>query len=685
MKKMFFPSIKNHYKEVLILSFAPLLLLFRWRRINEQDFFSLLRPLRLLILVVVVGLFAFVFVPQGQHAMMTLRNLNGNFYQILATVLSSMYWSFQLYYGSKMLLKLARIRHDMGKEVRLYIYMHNMPIIFGSLPYLIVLTGLICANGLRTKTDWLLAITLIVFNVGTTTFHYSQMIAEKLYGRRRNWKSVYLRTAIREELNNKDFSPVLRRRFYGLIATFALVFSVFTYLSIYGIAILQLMGPAAILITGLSAWVAIATVLAVVNNHIFRFAGIFVVFLFVLSSYFNDNHNINTLDEPISETRPDVLTHFENWKKARQKGLSKQKTYPVFIVAVEGGGSRSAYWSGSLLSAFCDTLPDLGDHFFALSGVSGGSLGSSVFTLIRRMEVMKEGEMSKLAYTQNILKKDFLSPLTASLIFPDFSQRFIPFKIPIFDRAKALERTWQDAFKRAMHNGHTESPFEISLKHFWADDTTYRVPSLFLNCTVVNSGKRAVISNLRLNATDFDDVVALNDTIGKSISLSTAVSLSSRFPYITPSGSIQKPNGKHWGSIVDGGYFDNSGILTALEIMAIIKKSNDKSKDKIVFEPYLIIISNYMEYFDGGLYNELNEPIKTVINRTFGGSIGYARARVKKEIKPDHIIELSLNATQQEVPLGWYLSKSALNVMDYRLNVALNANYSLFNRLIHSK
>ena len=161
--------------------------------------------------------------------------------------------------------------------------------------------------------------------------------------------------------------------------------------------------------------------------------------------------------------------------------------------------------------------------------------------------------------------------------------------------------------------------------------------------------------------------------------------MSARFPYITPSGSIQKPNGKHWGSIVDGGYFDNSGILTALEIMAIIKKSNDKSKDKIVFEPYLIIISNYMEYFDGGLYNELNEPIKTVINRTFGGSIGYARARVKKEIKPDHIIELSLNATQQEVPLGWYLSKSALNVMDYRLNVALNANYSLFNRLIHSK
>jgi hypothetical protein len=41
---------------------------------------------------------------------------------------------------------------------------------------------------------------------------------------------------------------------------------------------------------------------------------------------------------------------------------------------------------------------------------------------------------------------DFLSPLLAALLFPDFMQHFLPFPIPPFDRARALEasieKTW---------------------------------------------------------------------------------------------------------------------------------------------------------------------------------------------------------------------------------------------------
>lgn len=290
--------------------------------------------------------------------------------------------------------------------------------------------------------------------------------------------------------------------------------------------------------------------------------------------------------------------------------------------------------------------------------------------------------MKKLPYTQDALKKDFLSPLTASLIFPDFLQRFIPFKIPAFDRAKALEHSWENAFELAMHSDHIENPLQITLTHFWSDDSLYQIPSLFLNCTVVNTGQRAIISNLKLNYHDFDDVIDLNEVIGKSISLSTAMSLSARFPYITPSAYIQRPDGSYWGSIADGAYFDNSGILTALEIIDIINKVNKQSNDNVYFEPHLIVISNYVEYYDSNKYNELNEPLLTVLNRTFGGAIGYARARVHREMNPNNIVELSLNTPSAQVPLGWYLSEPSIDVMNKRIQVVLNQQYAHFKRLV---
>ena len=676
----FITHIKTRYKEILWLAFALITVPFQFRKINGQDVFDILRPLWLLLLVVVVGFCAFVLVPQGQHAMKVLHNVKGNWVQPLIIGISLLYWSFQLYNASRMVLKVTNIRYDEGKEVRLYIYLNNIPVVLGTLPFWIILLGYWAANGLHTKTDWLLTFVFLILNVVMVSFHLKDTCNENYCELPTNWRSSYFRRLVREELSDKKFSPNMRWWFRFLMSTFIVLFVIFTYLSIFGIEILQFIGPIAIVITGLAAWVAVAAVVAVVNIYIYRFASFFIFGLFIFSSYFNNNHAITTLNEPLAE-RLDVATHFKNWQQARLKTGLKSKKYPVFIVAAEGGGSRAAYWTGSLLAALCDTFPEFSQHIFAISSVSGSSLGSGVFSLIRRSEVMENHEMQKLPYTQNALKKDFLSPLTASMIFPDLFQRFVPFKINAFDRAKALERSWENAFERAMGSSHAENPLRISLAHFWLEDSLYRMPSLFMNCTVVNTGKRAIISNLKLNPDDFDDVIALNDTIGKAIALSTAMSLSARFPYITPSGVIQKPDGTYWGSVVDGGYFDNSGILTALEIMNIINKTNQKTKHKIEFEPHLIIISNYEEFRDTNRYNELNEPLIAVLNRTFGGSVGYARARVKREMKPQNIIEFPLNANQVDVPLGWYLSESSVGVMDYRVKVVMDKNYAYFKQL----
>jgi hypothetical protein len=89
--------------------------------------------------------------------------------------------------------------------------------------------------------------------------------------------------------------------------------------------------------------------------------------LLFYSSFYNNNHAISVSDTPVLPT-VEVADHYRAWQKARlpKDKKTKPKPYPVFVISIEGGGSRSAYWSGSMLGALCDTIPELANHFFGI-------------------------------------------------------------------------------------------------------------------------------------------------------------------------------------------------------------------------------------------------------------------------------------------------------------------------------
>jgi hypothetical protein len=58
---------------------------------------------------------------------------------------------------------------------------------------------------------------------------------------------------------------------------------------------------------------------------------------------------------------------------------------------------------------------------------------------------------------------------------------------------------------------------------------------------------------------------------GTDIRRSTAAVLSARFPYVTPSGSFPQCDGEGRVSVVDGGYVDNTGALTAVDLYQQVK------------------------------------------------------------------------------------------------------------------
>jgi hypothetical protein len=71
-----------------------------------------------------------------------------------------------------------------------------------------------------------------------------------------------------------------------------------------------------------------------------------------------------------------------------------------------------------------------------------------------------------------------------------------------------------------------------------------------------------------------------------NIRLSTAALLSARFPIISPAGHVHMrgKDNPHGDGIVDGGYFENSGLSTALDVAAALRVMN--------LTPIVLSISN---------------------------------------------------------------------------------------------
>jgi hypothetical protein len=54
--------------------------------------------------------------------------------------------------------------------------------------------------------------------------------------------------------------------------------------------------------------------------------------------------------------------------------------------------------------------------------------------------------------------------------------------------------------------------------------------------------------------------------MGGDVAISTAINNTARFPYLEPFGEMLSASGQQVGSLVDGGYFENEGLQTALEL-----------------------------------------------------------------------------------------------------------------------
>src|SRR5262249_42511324 len=95
------------------------------------------------------------------------------------------------------------------------------------------------------------------------------------------------------------------------------------------------------------------------------------------------------------------------------------------------------------------------------------------------------------------------------------------------------------------------------------------MPALFLNATSVETGRRSIASRVQpahpgeRTFLDADDTL---DILKSDVSLAAAIHNSARFTYVSPAGHLESYDGQEHGHVVDGGYFENSGLATLQEV-----------------------------------------------------------------------------------------------------------------------
>lgn len=338
-------------------------------------------------------------------------------------------------------------------------------------------------------------------------------------------------------------------------------------------------------------------------------------------------------------SRPDLPTALAAWRAECGRDGTAESPAPVFIVAAEGGASRAALWTLAALRRL-DAVTDgeFGRRLFALSGVSGGSLGVATYAAVQAAAPGNDGcgvnwgSASAAAAIARVAEADYLKPVVAAYFLTDTLRRLLPVGAALAplgtdglpDRAAALEASFEQGWRGA----------GLGAPHFLGVRAA-QSPHLLMNGTDVASGRRLITSTIafgqqgdgveaRTGDVLFADAEDLLVLLGTNVRLATAVTNSARFPYISPAGRfVRAPDGAHGsmgvgsfgrvrqagceiaallsrgvgeaacavgargGQVVDGGYFENFGAATALELARKIEKLSGSRLRSVV-----VVISN---------------------------------------------------------------------------------------------
>jgi hypothetical protein len=388
--------------------------------------------------------------------------------------------------------------------------------------------------------------------------------------------------------------------------------------SVFPIALGKALGTLAIAFLALALWCFFGTVLWVFLPKRIGWASLALVPIvwaaLLGKAADHELKGVKFATEGAHFERPGLQQHFDDWRKRLPEGEKS----PIFFVAAAGGGLRAGYWTAHVLAAMDDaTCGEFGRHVYAYSGVSGGSLGVTAYLAQRkawaqkpqaeRCEAKRAGEITRL------LGRDFLAPVAGSMVFAEAFQRFVPVTYLENERGAVLSAAWSEAWDdvfAARAPGLFNRPFLEVFDAKTPPGNAAPAPAVFINATGVNSGRRVIASNVVATLPGVDDLFYARgldrETKLKThgLPLREAVLNSARFTYVSPAGTAmgcfpskdspdcESHEIKVWDRLVDGGYFENSGLTTLTDVMRFLEADGADGKRPFKNPVFVVIIDN---------------------------------------------------------------------------------------------
>jgi hypothetical protein len=357
-----------------------------------------------------------------------------------------------------------------------------------------------------------------------------------------------------------------------------------------------------------------------------------IVLVALLATVLGDNH----LVRPIASTNLATLSledAVDLWMTENACNLNGQSDVPTcprpIIVAAAGGASRAGFMMASTIGYFLDSreeaarygvkglsAKDVRNRLFAISSVSGGSMGAVMVAAALKVapsdSVDPPCERKSVDQWWGVVVnnwRDCFEALTSGdFLTADFFGLAFNDVLPFVrrDRAAVLEDSWRDRFHEVIP-GADKAADPASCQGLECPFLSVRprpghwVPLLVLNGTSEATGGRILTTSLSMTYAPraecptavaaaacplFVGADSFHDLLKDDVRLSTAAHNSARFPFISPPGSIRNHEGMLVDRIVDGGYFENYGALSAKELALAVHAVAPQLK------PLVIVISN---------------------------------------------------------------------------------------------
>jgi len=360
------------------------------------------------------------------------------------------------------------------------------------------------------------------------------------------------------------------------------------------------------------------------------------------------------------------IAYLESWKK--QTGEKKPL---LVIVNTSGGGSRSASWVFQVLR-MCDSLSDFksSKHIAMITGASGGTVGASYYrSLLLENYQTKKVNFNDKKYFEEI-SQDLLNKLSFAASTNDL---FFRYQSSFEDSEYSYDRAM--AFESDL-NENTGQRLNKPLLYFKVFEKQGVIPNLILTPSVVNDGRRILISSLGLSflmdsaspspennrvQENVDIHLLLKNQKSEKLRLSSALRVNASFPYVLPMTSLPTTPEIQ---LMDAGARDNFGTKITVQWLMKLESWISQNTSGVVIlqirDNKRIMYNEQTRSF--GLLDKFTTPISNVFTN-FPRIQDYdqdelLRATIGKYAVPIQTINLNLRELQKDrISLSWHLTK----------------------------